>query len=134
MNKIDFYDELLNESAGTIDIQGTVLVNSNNNKWHVCKSSDGYVSHVCGMGAPGDPNRTGPFSNGYYESAFKRSTELAGVKESIEYDRVCSNCLRLMGEEYDLERMIIAVPSDPEPDAMKELIERFVEKLSPDSK
>lgn len=130
MNKIDFYNKLADESIGTIDIDGTVLVGTNNNKWHVCKNSGGYVSYVCERGGPSNPNRNGAFDDEYYTSIFNNSTECCGVKESIEYDRVCSNCLRKIEDEYDLRRMVIAVPDDPEPDATKGLVERFVERLS----
>lgn len=134
MNQIEFYDRLSDKPPETMEIKGKVLMNKNSSKWHVCKKKAASIGHACGSGIPINPNNTSSFhTKGSHISHFEKETSVVGVKESLEYDRMCKNCMRIIQDEFDLERMIIAVPADPSPDATKGLIERFVRKL-PDPK
>jgi len=130
MSDADFYESLASAPVDTIDISGRVLVNKTNNQWHVCQKNASHVGRLCGSGAPPNPNDTSGYTDDYYEQRFNRACDVVSVKESLEFDNICSNCQRAMENEYDLNRMIIAVPADPEPDETKGLVERFVRRLS----
>jgi len=130
MSDVDFYESLSSSPKDTIDLSGRVLVNKTNNQWHVCQKKSNHVGRLCGAGAPPNPvNSSGIYDSDHYERLFNNSCEVVGVNESLEFDNICSNCQREMENEYDLNRMIIAVPADPEPDETKGLIERFVRRL-----
>lgn len=130
MSKVDFYDDLSDEPSGTIAIRGNVLMSKNKNKWHLCKQGDRKPIHACGNGSPTDPNPGDPYlDDDYYEVRFNKSADVVGVREALEKDRHCSFCKRIIKDEFDLERVVVAVPSDPEPDATRGLVERFVRKL-----
>jgi len=131
MNKIDFYDTLDGEVPQTIDVNGVVLAWENKGKWHVCKKADTSVSYVCGSGGgPTNPHRTGYTSDDYYKEQFKRNAKTVSVKQFLELGTICKNCQRIVENEYNLVRVISAVPTDETPSVWKELSERFIRRAS----
>lgn len=131
MNKLEFYEALSGAPPETTDINGTVMMNKNKSKWHLCEKGGSRPTHACGSGGPMNPNTSSSFSSAdYYESQFKKNADLVTPREALEKERMCKNCKRLVKDEYDLERIILAVPEEVEPDATKGEIERFIRKLS----
>lgn len=123
MDKFNFYDDLASQSPETIEVDGHVLMNKNKHKWHLCKSSAGprsKVRHACGSSGPSDPNRSR-----YAHGSFQRNAEVATPEESVEYDRVCTNCLRVIEKEFPVERLVIAVSHE---DSIDLAVEKFAER------
>jgi hypothetical protein len=125
MTAVDFYRDLSSEPPDTIDLNGGVLIHKNKNKWHLCKKAAANVTHACGNGGPPNPDRTSMYSDDkkYYERALERSSETVTPAQALEKNRVCSFCERILEDEFNLERVVIATTATESHD-----VKRFREK------
>jgi len=123
MTAIDFYDDLSGEPPETIDLNGGVLIHKNKNKWHLCQKKAASVGHACGNGGPPNPHRTGYTSDDYYTARFNKSCEVVTPAQALEKNRVCSFCERILEDEFNLERIVIATTPTESHD-----VKRFREK------
>lgn len=120
---VDFYEQLVDAQSGTMEIDGVVLMNKNQSKWHLCKNRASKIGHACGSGAPMDPK--GQTYGSTNEPHFVKSTEVETPREALEHKRVCHQCLRILQREFSAERLIIAVSDDTPIDVA---VERFVNR------
>jgi len=126
MNEKKVYDTLAMAIPGTMHVGGLVLMNKNDTKWHLCKKDASSVRHACGNGAPTDPNRTSGYSDGFHERQFNKSAEVATPEGGLELGRMCSSCERIMQDEFNIERLTIAVSTDEQ---IENTLRRVREKI-----
>jgi hypothetical protein len=112
MTSIDFYEDLSDSSNGTISLDGGVLIHNNNGTWHVCQKKMSSVTHACENGRPPNPNGSTLYSDDYKETQFKKSCEVMEPEGALEKRRICSFCERILEDEFDLKRIIVATTFD----------------------
>lgn len=124
MTKVDFYKDLDSSPISTTEINGLLLMAQNKSKEHLCMKGERDVRYACGSTAPNDPTTVHLGSTDYYEGLFKEECDVVTPREAVEMD-LCTNCKRMLKNQFDLERMVIAVDPD---ESEREAIERFVER------
>jgi hypothetical protein len=124
MNKIELYEQLDSAMEGTAVVDGLVLLNRNNNKWHLCSKSGEAVMHDCGNGSPTNPSPADPFYDPeHYRSSFESSAEVSKPAQALQKSRLCSFCERNIEAKFEMKRVVIATTPDESRD-----VERFKRK------
>jgi hypothetical protein len=126
MNKVDFYKDLDSSPISTTEINGQLLMAQNNSKNHLCMKGEKWVRYACGSAKPNDPTVVHRGSTDYYEGLFKEECDVVTPLEAIEMD-LCTNCKRMLKNQFDLERMVVAVDPD---ESMGVAVDRFLERLN----
>jgi len=125
MTEVDFYNDLDDANVDTIQLNGSgiVLVHKNNDKWHLCKKGGVTVTHACGNGGPINPNKSGYTNDDYYKVRFEKSCELVEPAGALEKNCLCTFCERILEDEFNMERMVVATTESENYD-----IQRFKNK------
>lgn len=110
----DFYDELCDADVGTVELDGRILTRRNNSLLHACKKGAANVEFLC----QSKKIRDGPYG-------LSSALDIMTTREFVESERLCKNCKRIIQEETEWNRLVVAVSDDEPIDAA---VERFTEK------
>lgn len=126
----EFYKDLSRATPETIELSGNVLINKNGSTWHVVKKGAVKPEHACGGSYPYDPTKGNP-KDKTEEKIFERDSKLISPEEALEQEQLCGNCKPMIKDRFDLERVVVAVPTDgPIDEAMRRANERIVEETN----
>jgi hypothetical protein len=122
MDELKFYDLLSKAANDTMSIHGKILSHRNNNKWHLCKRGSSSIVHACENGSP--PDLSAKLHNrSYLQGIVERSCSVEEPAEMLERSRICSFCERILEDEFNIERIVVATTDDKSAD-----MRRFEEK------